>query len=283
MLLTYWNAVSFQALYAGANDWTPSGSAPVVAERHVLDRWLTSQTQLLVNEVTEALEDFDTLPSSTALTEFVDTLSNWYIRRSRRRFWAGEPGALWTLHETLSVVTRLMAPLAPFITERVWSDLFVASGSSEVDSVHMTSWPAASQELIDTEFAEQMAITQRLVELGRAARSEAKMKVRQPLNRVLIPTALDARLTDELRGEISAELNVVNVEPFAGAGELVDHSAKGNFRALGKRFGKRTPVVAKAVAEADAAALAEVVADGGTFALTVPRFRGPWWSVPRTY
>ena len=275
VLLTFWNAVSFQALYAGANDWTPSGSAPAVAERHVLDRWLTSQTQLLIGEVTEALDDFDTLRAGTALTEFVDALSNWYIRRSRRRFWAGEPGALWTLHETLSVVTRLMAPLAPFITERVWSDLFVASGSTEVDSVHMTSWPEVDADLVVPELAEQMAITQRLVELGRAARSEAKMKVRQPLNRVLIPTALDARLTDELRSEISAELNVVSVEPFAGAGELVDHSAKGNFRALGKQYGKQTPVVAKAIAEADAAALAAAVADGGTFALAVPGFDEP--------
>ncbi|BAK33066.1 isoleucyl-tRNA synthetase [Microlunatus phosphovorus NM-1] len=275
VLLTFWNAVSFQALYAGANDWTPAGEAPAVSERHVLDRWLSSQTQLLITEVTEALDDFDTLRAGAALTEFVDTLSNWYIRRSRRRFWAGEPGALWTLHETLSVVTRLMAPLAPFITERVWSDLFVASGNSEVDSVHMTSWPVPDQDLVDTELTAQMAITQRLVELGRAARSEAKMKVRQPLNRVLIPTALDGRLTDELRGEISAELNVLSVEPFAGAGELVDHSAKGNFRSLGKRFGKQTPVVAKAVAEADAAVLAEAVAAGGSFALVVPGFDEP--------
>lgn len=275
VLLTYWNAVSFQALYAGANGWTRAGEAPAVADRHVLDRWLTSQTQVLVDEVTRALEDFDTLRAGTALTEFVDTLSNWYVRRSRRRFWAGEPGALWTLHETLDVLTRLMAPLAPFITERVWSDLFVASGSTEVDSVHMASWPTADQRLVDDDLAEQMAITQRLVELGRAARSEARVRVRQPLNQILIPTALDGRLSDELRGEIAAELNVRAVEPFAGAGELVDHSAKGNFRALGRRFGKQTPVVARAIAEADAGVLAVAVADGGSYALTVPGFDEP--------
>ena len=109
----------------------------------MLDRWLTSQTQVLIGEVTQALDEFDTLAAGTALSEFVDTLSNWYVRRSRRRFWAGEPSALWTLHETLDVLTRLMAPLAPFLTERVWSDLFVASGTADVDSVHMSEWPMA--------------------------------------------------------------------------------------------------------------------------------------------
>jgi isoleucyl-tRNA synthetase len=275
VLLTYWNAVSFQALYAGANGWTPSGEGPPVADRHVLDRWLSSQTQVLIGEVTQALEHFDTLRAGTALAEYIDTLSNWYVRRSRRRFWAGEAGALWTLHETLDVLTRLMAPFAPFITERVWSDLFVASGSADEDSVHMTTWPSANESLVDADLAEQMAITQRLVELGRAARSEAKLRVRQPLNRILIPTALHARLTDELRDEIAAELNVIAVEPFAGAGELVEHSAKGNFRALGKRFGQQTPIVAQAIAQADAAALAAAFADRGSFALRVPGFDEP--------
>ncbi len=275
VLLTYWNAVSFQALYAEANRWSPTGDRPRVAHRPVLDRWLTSQTQALITEVTQALEDFDTLRAGTALSEFVDTLSNWYVRRSRRRFWAGEPTALWTLHETLEVLTRLMAPLAPFLTERVWSDLFVASGTADVDSVHMTRWPVADDALLDRELTEQMAVTQRLVELGRAARAEAKTRVRQPLRRILIPTALHARLTDELCDQIAAELNVLSVEPFAGAGELVDHSAKGNFRTLGKRFGKQTPAVAQAVADADATALAAALTDGGSFALTVVGFDEP--------
>lgn len=93
----------------------------------MLDRWLVSVTQVLVREVTAALEDFDTQRTGTLLQKFVDDLSNWYVRRSRRRFWAGDPAALWTLHEVLHTVTRLMAPLIPFITERVWQDLFVAA------------------------------------------------------------------------------------------------------------------------------------------------------------
>ncbi|SDD12504.1 isoleucine--tRNA ligase [Auraticoccus monumenti] len=270
VLLTYWNSVSFQALYARANGWTPTGTAPAVAERHVLDRWLVSQTQTLVQQVTAALEDFDTQRTGTLVTEFVDGLSNWYVRRSRRRFWDGEASALWTLHETLQTLTCLMAPLAPFITERVWDDLFVASGAVEVDSVHRASWPVADESLVDEGLAASMALTRRVVELGRSARAEAKVKIRQPLSRVLIPTASAARLTDELRAEIAAELNIVSVESFSGAGDLVDHSAKGNFRALGKRYGKQTPLVAKAVADADAGELAAALHDGGTTTLTVP-------------
>lgn len=270
VLLTYWNSVAFQALYARANDWTPTGEAPAVAERHVLDRWLVSETQTLVERVTAALEDFDTQRTGTLVGEFVDGLSNWYVRRSRRRFWEGDPSALWTLHETLRTLTLVMAPLAPFITERVWDDLYVASGSVDVDSVHQASWPVADRALVDEELAAAMSLTRRIVELGRAARAEAKLKIRQPLRRVLVPTASAARLSEELRAEVAAELNVGSVEPFAGSADLVDYTAKGNFRALGKRFGKQTPLVAQAVAAADAGALAAALADGGRAVVTVP-------------
>jgi isoleucyl-tRNA synthetase len=269
VLLTYWNSVSFQALYARAAGWTPTGEPPAVAGRHVLDRWLVSETHTLVGRVTEALEAYDTQRAGALVSDFVDGLSNWYVRRSRRRFWDGQPSALWTLHETLRTLTCLMAPLAPFITERVWSDLFVAAGD-EVDSVHRASWPVADPALVDDALAASMALTRRVVELGRAARAEAKVKIRQPLSRVLVPSAADARLTEELRAEVAAELNVQRVESFAGAGDLVDHSAKGNFRALGRRFGQQTPDVARAVAAADADALAAALADGGTATVEVP-------------
>ncbi len=270
VLLTYWNSVSFQALYAGANNWTPTGDAPAVADRPVLDRWLVSKTNLLVREVTAALEVFDTQRTGSLISEFVDSLSNWYVRRSRRRFWDGDPAALWTLHETLHVITRLMAPLIPFITERVWQDLFVTTDPEGPESVHLASWPVADEALIDEELDAAVALTERLVELGRSARAEAKVKVRQPLSRVLVPSRAYALLTDELRGEIASELNVQGVESFASAGDLVDYSAKGNFRNLGKRFGKQTPIVAGAIAAADAAALAESLRESGTATVQVP-------------
>jgi isoleucyl-tRNA synthetase len=255
VLLTYWNTVAFQALYARTNGWTP-GDAPAPADRHVLDRWLLSVTHELVRDVTNDLENFDTLAAGTRLQSFTDDLSNWYVRRSRRRFWDGEGSALQTLHEVLDVVTRLMAPLVPFITERVWQDLVVATDPAAPESVHLASWPVADEPLIDPELSREMGIARRVVELGRAARSEAKVKTRQPLRRALLANSTLSQLNAEIVNEITSELNVGALESFGSAGDLVDYSAKGNFRALGKRFGKQTPLVAQAIADADAHALA---------------------------
>lgn len=280
VLITFLNTVSFQTIYAAANDWTPglrqaqpTGSPlsePVEGPSHVLDRWLVSARNELVRDVTAALEDFDTQRAGALLTDFVDDLSNWYVRRSRRRFWEGNAEALQTLHDTINVVTRLMAPLAPFLTERVWQDLFVTTDPTGPASVHLASWPLAAEELIDAELDAAMQLTRRLVELGRSARSEAKMKTRQPLRRALLPSAAMARLSPELLAEISEELNVQAVESFASAGDLVDYSAKGNFRALGKRFAKQTPLVAGAIADADAAQLAMALRSDGTATVVVP-------------
>lgn len=263
VFLTLWNTVAFQALYARTNGWAPVGEAPAVAERPVLDRWLVSVRTALVGDVTAALENFDTQRAGSLITQFVDDLSNWYVRRSRRRFWEGQPAALWTLHETLDIVARLMAPLAPFISERVWQDLVVATDPAAPESVHLAAWPECDAALVDAEANVAMQLTRRLVELGRSARAEAKVKTRQPLRRLLVSSAALGRLNPELVAEIEAELNVGAVESFGAAGDLVDHSAKGNFRALGKRFGKQTPLVAQAIAAADAAALAAALHDTG--------------------
>lgn len=258
VLLTYWNTVAFQALYARTNNWEP---APAPSS-HVLDRWLVAKRSVLIEEVTAALHNFDTQRTGILLSDFIDELSNWYVRRSRRRFWDGEPGALWTLHETLEILTRLLAPITPFITEKVWQDLFAHTSVAAPESVHLASWPVVDTE-IDRELIANMELTRRLVELGRSARSEAKVKTRQPLARVLIPSASFAKLDEELLAEIAQELNVETVESFASAGDLVDYSAKANFRALGKRFGKETPQVAAAIAEADVASIAAAIQEQG--------------------
>ncbi len=264
VLLTYWNTVAFQALYARTNGWAPSATPTPTAERHVLDRWLLSATAELVTKVTAALEDFDTLGAGTLLSAFTDDLSNWYVRRSRRRFWDGEDSALQTLHEVIRTVTQLMSPVVPFITERVWQDLVVPTEADAPASVHLSTWPTVDLAAVDPALMESMRVARRVVELGRAARSEAKVKTRQPLRRALVASATLARLDDALVAEITHELNVGSLESFSSAGDLVDHSAKGNFRALGRRFGKETPLVAAAIAEADAAALAESLRATGT-------------------
>jgi isoleucyl-tRNA synthetase len=265
VLLTYWNTASFLTLYAGANDWAPGVSAP--ATPTALDRWLVSETHRLVRDVTAAYESFDTVAVGRLVSAFVDDLSNWYVRRSRRRFWDGDPAALATLHDTLDTVTRLMAPLVPFVTERVWQDVVRSVDPAAADSVHLADWPAYDAAAIDDTLAEQVRMVRRVVELGRAARAEAKVRGRQPLARAVVQAPGWEALPDELRRHVSEELNVAAFESLAD--DLVDRSAKASFRALGKRFGKETPKVAEAIANADAAALATALRDTGSATVAV--------------
>ncbi|MET9311168.1 isoleucine--tRNA ligase [Kribbella sp. NPDC003505] len=269
VLLTYWNTVAFHALYARLADWSPA-DAPAVEERSVLDRWLVSETHRLVRDTDEAYAGFDTQRLGLLINSFVDVLSNWYVRRSRRRFWSGDAGALATLHETLDVLTRVMAPLTPFVTERVWQDVLRPVTPGLPESVHLASFPTYDETLVDDTLARHVAMARRVVELGRSARAEAKVKTRQPLARALVGSAAIADLSPELLQEIADELNVGTVAPLSSAGaDLVEFSAKGNFRELGKRFAKQTPVVAAAIAAADAGALAAALKESGTATVVV--------------
>ncbi|MFI9026004.1 isoleucine--tRNA ligase [Streptomyces sp. NPDC053560] len=262
-LLTYWNTVAFQALYARTTGWAPTASDPAPADRPILDRWLLGELNSLVEGVTEALEAYDTQRAGKLLSAFVDDLSNWYVRRSRRRFWQGDAAALRTLHEVVETVTRLMAPLTPFITERVWQDLVVPVTPDAPDSVHLSSWPVADASAIDPTLSAQMVLVRRLVELGRATRAESGVKTRQPLSRALVAASGFETLSDDLRAQITEELNVTSLASLSEVGgSLVDTTAKANFRALGKRFGKGVQAVAKAIANADAAALSTALREG---------------------
>jgi isoleucyl-tRNA synthetase len=270
VLRTYWSIASFQSLYARANGWSRTQIGDGFAgERTVLDRWALSEVHKLAAEVDAALEEFDTARAGKALAAYVDDLSNWYVRRSRRRFWDGDPAALATLHECLDVLTRLLAPFVPFVTERVWSALFAGDGS--VDSVHLAAWPVADPTLIDNELGTQVALVRRLVELGRAARAESNVKTRQPLGQALVSAPGWASLSEQLRAEVATELNVQNLTVLGdgASDELVDVTVKPNFRALGKRFGSRTKTIADAVAAADARELAAALAAAGTATITV--------------
>ncbi len=273
VILTYWNTVAFHTLYASLADWTP---ASPVESSNVLDRWLSSETARLVRDLTEAYETFDTQRIGQRLGDFVDDLSNWYVRRSRRRFWAGDAEALSTLHATLEALTLVMAPLVPFVTERVWQDLVRPVRSSAPVSVHLADWPSAGA--VDDELSAQVTVARRVVELGRAARAEAKVRTRQPLALALVGAPGWSSLPEDLRQEVAEELNVLRLQGLVEAGEeLVEYAVKPNFRTLGKRFGKSTPSVASAVSAADAGALAtslresgsaSVVVDGAEVALT---------------
>ncbi len=257
VLLTYWNTASFFTLYAETNGWDPAGghegsTAPPRAERPLLDRWALAELASVTAGVTDALEDFDTQTAGRLLAEFVDDLSNWYVRRSRRRFWDGDPAALATLHEVLDGLTRLMAPFTPFVTERVWSTAVAPGTPGAVDSVHLASWPVVDADARDDVLVEQVALVRRLVELGRSARTSAKARTRQPLARALVAAPGWAQLPRDLVAEVADELNVAELtELSAVGGSLVDVSVKVDFRAVGRRLGKQVQAVAAAVAAAD--------------------------------
>jgi len=273
VLLTYWNTASFLVLYANAGGWTPDGlvTAPPVVDRPLIDRWMLSELHAVVRDVTAALEEFDTARAGRRLTTLIDDLSNWYVRRSRRRFWNGPSpadgaAAFATLYECVITLTLLMAPFVPFVTDYVWG---VLRGPGSPDSVHLASWPAAKVALIDPELAGGMALTRRLVELGRSARAEASVRIRQPLRRALIGAAGFDALPAELQAEVAAELNVAELGTLGGqAGDLVDYAVKPNFRSLGRRFGPRTPEVAAAVSALPAADVAAAVLAGGTITVS---------------
>ncbi|MGI8678073.1 MAG: isoleucine--tRNA ligase [Jatrophihabitans sp.] len=275
VIRTYWSVASFQSLYARANDWVPASGSEGSGDRTVLDRWALSQVHRLAAEVDDALSKFDTARAGKALAAYIDDLSNWYVRRSRRRFWDGDDAALSTLHECLNILTRLLAPFIPFVTERVWTALYAATGTGTVDSVHLASWPEVDPAVLDPVLGEQVALVRRLVELGRSARADAKTKTRQPLSQALISAPGWSSLPDELKNQVRDELNVVELANLSDTGELVDLSVKANFRELGKAFGKRTQAVANAIRAVDPDTLvgayragnATVEADGETVSI----------------
>ncbi len=272
VLLTYWNTVSFLVLYANASSpggaaWVPedAASAPPPGERPLLDRWLLSELHGCVRDVTASLEAFDTASAGRRLAALIDDLSNWYVRRSRRRFWDG-PGspdgaaAFATLHEALVVLTKLMAPITPFLADYVWG---VLRPGDAPESVHLSAWPSHDASLVDESLSGQMALARRLVELGRSARSAAAVRTRQPLSRALVGAAGFAALPSALRALVAEELNVHELEPLdAAGGELVTYAVKPQFRSLGRRFGAATQAVAAAIVAVDPAALAHAVAAG---------------------
>ncbi|CAB5240691.1 unannotated protein [freshwater metagenome] len=254
-LLTYWNTVSFHSLYAEAANFDLSQS-PSLLERPVMDRWIISELNILINDVDAALADFDSQTAGKVLARFIDDLSNWYVRRSRRRFWDGDVAALSTLHECLTTLTQLLAPMVPFISEHVWQELVRPVNASAAQSVHLTDFPVANSEAIDLTLARDVALTRRIVELGRAARAESGTKIRQPLQRALIAASGWAALPLDMREQISDELNVLDLEDIANADEdLVSISVKANFRTLGTKFGGEVQAIAKAITGADATAL----------------------------
>ena len=261
-LLTLWNTYSFFVTYAGLDGWEPG---PTAAPTHVLDRWLRSRLHRTVREVTEALDGFDALTGAHSLAALVDDLSNWYVRRSRPRFWkASDPAAHATLHEALTTIVRLLAPYTPFIADAVYANL---AGTTE--SVHLTEWPEADADAVDDALEAEMAEARTLVSLGRAARTSAKIGVRQPLSRAIALRADGAALRPEVVAEIREELNVKSFEVVTTLDGLLAYRVVPNFRTLGPRLGPLAPLVKRELAATDGAAVRHALAETGRFTLVV--------------
>ena len=267
VLRTYWSIASFQSLYARAAGWAPGDTAgsEATAEPNLLDVWARQEARRVAVDVDAALEDFDTTRAGARLLRFIDDLSNWYVRRSRRRFWDGDPAALQTLHDCVRTLTLLLAPFTPFITESVWTALYAASEDAE--SVHLASWPVDADTSV--RFApeydalhEQVALVRRVVELGRAARAESKVKTRQPLARALISATNWESVPDQLQREVREELNVLRLDNLHDADAVIAVTIKPNFRSLGARYGAATKsVAALLMAENPATVAADLRAD----------------------
>ncbi len=293
-LLTLWNTYSFFVLYANAEGLGPEdfaaapgrGSNPEsisdllgiagaeeAAEYVDLDRWALSRLQATVESVTEQMDGFDCTAAGREIAAFVEQLSNWYVRLSRRRFWEGDRAAFATLRHCLLETAALLAPFTPFLADEIHLNLAGGEAGDTgalPDSVHLRDFPLADPALADPELEAAMEAVRLTVELGRAARAQAKAKVRQPLRRAVIVANEAERAAIEARAElVKAELNVKELDFVSEEGELVSYAVKPNYRALGPRFGKRMPQVAAAVAALDPVHVAAVMADGGEVGINV--------------
>jgi isoleucyl-tRNA synthetase len=266
-LLTLWNTYSFWVLYANAENLGPEdfGTAPETAND--LDRWALSRLQATAATVRERMDDYDCTTAGHAIAEYVEELSNWYVRLSRRRFWEGDRAAFATLRHCLLETTAMLAPFIPFLADEIHRNL---AGDSAEPSVHLRDFPEVDQSLADPELEQGMEAVRLTVELGRAARAQAKAKVRQPLRRAVIVANEAERAAIEARAAlVTAELNVKELDFVSDESELVSYSAKPNYRALGPRFGKKMPQVAAAVEALDAAHVASVLAEGGEIGISI--------------
>ena len=248
-LLTYWNTISFFTLYANAADFEVT---EISSDLTLMDRWILSELNKLIAGVDLALENFDSQLAGSLLATFIDDLSNWYVRRSRRRFWDGDPVALNTLYFCLKNLTLLLAPMVPFISEHVWQSLIRVAQSNQPESVHLADFPISDAKRIDENLSASVSLSRRLVELGRSARAESGVKIRQPLSRALVSASGWEKISEEIKTHIADELNIQKLDGIHVAeADLVDVSVKANFRTLGTKFGAEVQDIAKAITEAD--------------------------------
>ena len=248
-----WNTYAFLSTYEPERE----------GEHTELDRWILSRLSATVEVVTERMDAFDTTTAGRAIAEFVDDLSNWYVRGSRRRFWEGDGAAFATLETALLTVSKLVAPFTPFVADELYENL-----DGTEPSVHLTEWPEPGERDIGLEHA--MAVARETVRLGLSARAAAKVKLRQPLKEaVVVAVGREREGIERLADIVRDQLNVKELRFVQAADELGSYDVKPNYRTLGPRFGKSMPQVAAAVAALDPAHVGEALREGRMIGVSV--------------
>ena len=257
-LLTLHNVYSFYITYAKLDGFVPKGKSLDKCQLTLLDNWILSELNLLVRNTRQNLDDYDAASACKKLESFTEDLSTWYVRRSRRRFWKSESdsdkeAAYLTLYTCLETLTRLMAPIMPFWAEEMYQNLVRSNDAAAPQSVHLTGYPEADENRMDQQLSREMAVVRKAVSLGHAARKEAKLKVRQPLARLLFKGDQAAGWEAVLRHQeiIRDEVNVKTVEQAADADSLVDYRAKGLVSKLGPKFGPNAKAIAEEISKLD--------------------------------
>jgi isoleucyl-tRNA synthetase len=251
MFLTLWNTYAFFVTYASLDGWTPSAAG---GERSELDRWVLSELHALMGGVTDALQDFDAQAATKLVEAFVDDLSNWYVRRSRRRFWKSESdadklAAYATLYECLTTLVRLMAPFTPFLAEAMYQNLVRSFDAESPESVHLADWPQADASKVDRALSDETRLVMRVASLGRAARAKAQLRVRQPVAELLakLPTRAEEEALERLAPQLLEELNVKALRIVRDEGDFLRFEVKPNLKLLGQKYGREVQDIAKAL------------------------------------
>jgi len=295
-LLTLWNVYSFFVIYANIDGFDPAASISgdagqlggdvlagaegyrPVAQRGELDRWVLSELSRTAAAVVEQMDAYDNFAACTRLSGFVDALSNWYVRRSRDRFWTGQQSAdktdaYWTLYECLLTTCKLIAPFVPFLAEALWQNLAGAAfGNRAAESVHLCDYPTGQKGMVDEPLSEQMALVREIVSLGRSARMGAKLKVRQPLSLVEVILADNAHQAwlKQHAGLICDELNVKRVEFTEKAERYITYTVVPELKRLGPRLGRRLPALKKHLGQADGGRLLAELKTHGRLTVELP-------------
>ena len=266
-MITLWNVYSFFVTYANIDEFDPIAEAPAVEDRPDLDRWIISELNTLVRDMTRSLDGYATDPACRAAERFVDYLSNWYVRRSRRRFWKSAAdqdklAAHATLYECLVTLNKLLAPAMPFMTESVHQNLARSNGGAE--SVHLEAWPEENPAHIDPALSDATRLAMRLSSLGRSARSKTGLKVRQPLQKVLVGlrSSSEAATLETVSDQLLEELNVKEVAAIESATEVSSFEARANMALVGPKYGSDTPKVLSALSAADPIEVYNLVSSG---------------------